>query len=231
MKGQRRPSSLSCRTRGLVQSAGLSSPPTWRRIAVSSFIAFHLSALAWWNLGVIDYRTAHARRPGDWYAKLQGAAETVDPSGTVRDTLVAYMRGTGMWQRWILFGPDAPHATGHVQVWGIVGFDAAGQPVVDPEPLHDSLDPNVTDHTRLIGNPPCGFDRSDHPLAVYIRRAFAQMHAREAAAARGTIYVGVQLSCLTRPLPPPGEDPDGPQPVPDILWAGPVDASSKQGPR
>ncbi len=53
------------------------------------------------------------------------------------------------------------------------------------------------------------------------------MHAREAAAARGRSYVGVQLVCLTRALPEPGDDAEDLPWVPEVLWAGPVQTAGE----
>ena len=106
---------------------------TMRKVAISTFICVHLLALAWWNFGVIDYR------PDGW-TQLRAGVDAVDRGGRIRAGLETYMRATGLWQRWVMFGPDVPHQTARVEVHGITGFDAQGRPILDPELLYTSDD-------------------------------------------------------------------------------------------
>ena len=201
---------------------------TMRKVAISTFICVHLLALAWWNFGVIDYR------PPDGWSQLRAGADAVDRRGRIRAGLETYMRAMGLWQRWVMFGPDVPHQTARVEVHGITGFDAQGRPILDPELLYTSDDAPITAINQMIGNPPCGWDRGANPKSVYLRGAFAQHRAAEVGEARGVAYVGVQLLCVLRDLEPPGElppeDPDALAWRIEPLWAGPV-VTTRGGPR
>lgn len=200
---------------------------TTRKVAISTFICAHLLALAWWNLGVIDYRPpALAPAQGDGWTKLRAGVDAVDRRGAARALAKTYMRATGLWQRWIMFGPDVPHETGHVEVHGIVGFDARRRPILDPDPIRDGESATIADINQMIGNPPCGWDRSARPQAVFLRGAYARFLAAEASRARARDYVGVQLLCVLRTLEAPGELPpedlDALQWRVEALWAGPL---------
>ncbi len=153
---------------------------------------------------------------------MHEAADVVDSSGNVRAFFAGYVRVAALFQQWVLFGPDAPHETGRIEVRGITGFDIAGQPIVDPNPLHATEDGTLTDQTQMIGNPPCGWSRSDSSRAVFLRASYAKFHASVAAQDRGIAYVGVQFLCMVRPIHQPDEDPESVPWRTEVLWAGPV---------
>lgn len=159
---------------------------------------------------------------GDGWTRMHEAADVVDGSGQVRGLLTGYIRVAALFQQWVLFGPDAPHETGRIEVRGITGFDAAGKPIVDPDPLHETLDAGLTDETQMIGNPPCGWSRADSSRATFLRASYAKFHAVVAAKERGIDYVGVQFLCMVRPIHRPGEDPEAIEWRTEVLWAGPV---------
>ncbi len=187
-----------------------------RDVAVSAFVVLHVAALVWWNLGVVEYRSGPPM-PGDAaIERTREAVAWVDRGGLARAALTAYVRATGLWQSWVLFGPDVPHETGRVELLGVAGFDREGRPVVDPTPLRTSDDPTITERTQIIGNPPCGWARDDRPLGVFLRASWARWHARQAPQR----YVGAQLVCRVRPVA-------GGEETTELLWAGPLD----EGPR
>jgi hypothetical protein len=188
---------------------------------VSAFVVVHVAALAWWNLGEIDY----VGRDGA-VGRFRGAVAVLDAIGVVRDALAGYVRATGLWQSWVLFGPDAPHETGVLELSGIEGFDGTGAPLVDPDPLWTSEDADITVHTQMIGNPPCGWDRSDRPLAIHLRGAWARWHATRLARARGRSYVGAELVCRVRTLPGPDAATDATTTRVELLWAGQLEGAA-----
>lgn len=195
--------------------------PAWRSYATSAFIVFHLAAIAWWNLGVIPYRPEHLATDGDVWNQIKGGADAVDSQHYVRGTLEGYMRGAALWQQWILFGPDAPHEAGRVELFGIVAFDEHGRPVLDPKPIRTSEDPTIAERTQMIGNPACGWEQgSANPLASFLQGSYARYHARQAQRERGTTYIGVELRCSKRKIHQPGQDPHEHTWVPTLLWAG-----------
>ncbi len=153
---------------------------------------------------------------------MHEVADAVDRQRRIRGMLDAYIRVGALFQQWILFGPDAPHESGRIEVWGVTGFDAAQQPIVDPRPLHVTEAPDLTDTTQMIGNPPCGWSRADSPKATFLRASYAQFHLAEAARERGVDYVGVQFLCLHRPVHEPGADPEALPWTTEVLWAGPA---------
>jgi hypothetical protein len=196
--------------------------PRWRRGLVSIFVVFHLVALLWWNCGVVQYRPAELARPDDAFSRFRAGAEVVDPSGGARSTLEAYMRGSGLWQRWILFGPDAPHETGRFEVFGVEAVGPDGAPELDPDPVHTSDSRELLDHTQLIGLVPCGFPLQDDPRATFLRASYAAYHVREGASRRGVQYVGAHFVCHVRELPTPDRvDEEFPWRT-IVLWSGPL---------
>lgn len=198
-------------------------PGRARRFAITAFAAVHVSALLWWNFGMVPLRPRDQEPAGgDGWTRMQDAAETVDRSGHIRGFLSGYIRVSALFQQWILFGPDAPHETGRIEVRGITGFDIAGQPIFDPDPLRATEDGGLTDETQMIGNPPCGWSRADSPRATFLRASYAKFHASLAAEERGIDYVGVQLLCMVRAIHQPGEDPETLPWRTEVLWAGPV---------
>lgn len=198
-----------------------------RRFAISAFAAVHVIALLWWNFGMVQLRPRDQEpASGDGWTRMHEAADVVDASGRVRGFLTGYIRVTALFQQWVLFGPDAPHETGRIEVRGITGFDIAGQPIVDPEPLHATETGALTDETQMIGNPPCGWSRSNSPRATFLRASYAKFHALAASQERGVAYVGVQFLCMVRPIHQPGEDPEAIEWRTEVLWAGPVSADA-----
>ena len=196
-----------------------------RNVAVSGFVVLHLCALVWWNVGEVEYTAPGSTSPHPAVQRFRDGVDVIDPGEVIRSTLAAYVRGTGLWQRWVLFGPDAPHETGIVELHGIERFDRSGQPVLDPVPVRTTQEPDITERTQLIGNPPCGWDRSEHPLAVLLRGSYARFHAARTAAERGRSWVGAQLTCRVRTLPPPGEPEGEPRWTTELLWAGPIEGA------
>lgn len=179
-------------------------------------------ALTWWNCGVVDHRPTHLARADDPFSQFRDGARALDPGGTLRSSLEAYVRGAGLWQQWVLFGPDAPHFVGRVELLGITGFDQRRNPVLDPEPLRTDADFEITERTQFIGNPPCGWTLGADPKAVFLRASYARYHGARARARRGRDYVGVQFLCRTRPVHRPGEEPERFSWSTDVLWAGPL---------
>ncbi len=189
---------------------------------MSAFVLFHLLAIAWWNLTMIHYRPPEQARPDDVWSGFDRFAHSSAATEGLGTVVRAYVRGTGLWQQWVLFGPDAPHVSYRIEVHGITGFDPQGRPVFDEDALFTSDRPSITERTQLIGNPPCGFEMGADPKATFLRASFAQFHAREAGRERGTEYLGVQLRCLQRPVHEPGGDPEAEDWSVLVLWAGPV---------
>lgn len=191
-----------------------------RDLAVSGFVVLHLLALAWWNVGVIEYRVQP--RDEDVISRVRAAVAWLDRAGWLRDGLDGYMRAAGLWQSWILFGPDAPHQTGVVELFGIESIDELGRPVVDPTPLRTTEDPVITERTQLIGNPPCGWTRGDDPRVTFLRGSYARWHAAHSERP----YIGAQLVCRTRPIALPGEPSDEAW-TRELLWAGPLQGTTR----
>ncbi len=203
--------------------ADVSSPGRARRFAISAFVVVHVVAVVWWNFGIVQLRPAQQEPPGgDGWTRVQEAADAVDGARRIRGALDGYIRVTALFQQWVLFGPDAPHDTGRIEVRGVTGFDAQRQPILDPRPLHASEEPDLTDTTQMIGNPPCGWSRAQSPKATFLRASFAQFHAAEATRERGVDYVGVQFVCLHRSVHQPGQDPQDIPWTTEVLWAGPI---------
>lgn len=193
-----------------------------RRAAIAAFCAVHIAALTWWNLGVVTLD-----HDGTQQASLRSAAEAVDPARWVRGPLEAYVRATGLWQQWVLFAPDAPHRTGAFSLHAIErGPD--GHLVVDPRPFLAADRERVFDRTRMIGQPPCGFQPGDAPTLQVLRGAYATWHAARFAELTGRPLAGVELRCTTRPLPAPGAGTESGPPEVTVLWAGPL--SPAEGP-
>ncbi len=204
-------------------------PGRARRIAITAFAAFHVSALLWWNFGIVPLRPQDQEPAGgDGWTRMREAANTVDRSGRVRGALTGYIRVAALFQQWVLFGPDAPHETGRIELRGILGFDLAGQPIVDATPIRASESGGLTDQTQMIGNPPCGWSRADSSRATFLRASYAKFHASRAARERGVDYVGVQFLCMVRPIHQPGEDPETIEWRTEVLWAGPVGSTPVQ---
>ncbi|MBV1857234.1 MAG: hypothetical protein KUG77_02400 [Nannocystaceae bacterium] len=212
----------------------MSPPGRARRLAITAFSVFHVSALLWWNFGMVQLRPQAQEPPeGDGWTRMHEAVDTVDGSGRVRGVLTGYIRVSALFQQWVLFGPDAPHETGRIEVRGITGFDSSGEPILDPHPLHATEGGELTDTTQMIGNPPCGWSRAGSARATFLRASYAKFHASVAAKERGIDYVGVQFLCMVRPIHRPGEDPEGLAWRTEVLWAGPVASTNipPSGPR
>ena len=232
-----RPSSASQATREDARGAALALIPSTpvrattplQRGLVSAFVVFHLLAIAWWNLTMINYRPPEQARPDDFWSRFGAFAEGSPATRATGKVFRSYIRGSALWQQWVLFGPDAPHVTYRTEVLGITGFDAQGRPIFDEELLYNSDDPTITERTQLIGNPPCGFELGADPKSTFLRASFAQYHAREVGKERGVDYLGVQLRCLQRPIHRPGEDPEDHDWTVLVLWAGPV-GEPQEGP-
>ncbi len=198
-------------------------PGRARRFAITAFAAVHVIALLWWNFGMVQLRPRDQEpTQGDGWTRMHEVADVVDGSGNIRGFLTGYVRVAALFQQWVLFGPNAPHETGRIEVRGITGFDIAGQPILDPDVLHATEDGGLTDETQMIGNPPCGWSRSDSSRATFLRASYAKFHASVAAEERGVEYIGVQFLCMVRPIHQPGEDPEAIEWRTEVLWAGPV---------
>jgi hypothetical protein len=196
-------------------------PAVWttaiRRGLISCFIIFHLTALAWWNFGRTSYATTEEN--DEFQLAILAVADQIDASSAVRSVLKGYIRSSGLWQVWILFGPDAPHYTGRVEIHGIESFDSAGRPVLDPTPIWTDSAPTLTERTRMIGAPPCGWDATASPAERFLREQFARYKGR--LADPEAKYEGLQMTCARWALPSSPGEPIG-APGFEVLWAGPL---------
>lgn len=196
-------------------------PSRLRRTLISCFVVFHVSALCWWNVGVMEY--SPAPREDDAWRRIRAVVASVDPTGAVRGVLREYMRFTGLWQIWIMFGPNAPHETGLLEIRGIDRYDADGAPIYDPVPIQGVHDVDPLDESRRIGLQPCAWRLDDTPRWVKVRAAYAHYHLEEAERARGKTYAGVEFVCYVRKLPAPrNPEPEAETWKQLVLWGGPV---------
>lgn len=192
-----------------------------RRALISIFVVFHVSALAWWHVGVMEY----SPRPGegDAWRRIRAAVAVADPSGVVRDVLREYVWLTALWQLWIMFGPNAPHETGLLEIRGIERYGPGDARVYDPVPILgvDEVDP--LDNSRRIGLQPCAWRLDDETRWAYARGAYAHYHLEQAERERDKRYAGVEFVCYIRRLPAPQHPDPEPEPWQQlVIWGGPV---------
>jgi hypothetical protein len=196
-------------------------PRRWQRAAISAFAVFHVTALLWWNIGVVEYVPEERRRPADLWQRARGAVAAADPAGLVRSLLTEYVRATGLWQMWVLFGPDAPHETALLEILGITGVDDEGRPSIDPTPIWSVRQQDTLDHSQAIGLT-CGWRDDDEPRWNYLRRAYAHFRTEEAERARNKRYERIQFVCHLREVRLPGDtSPESWRKV--AFYDGPVD--------
>lgn len=192
-----------------------------RRALISSFVVFHVSALGWWHVGVMEY--SPRPREDDAWRRIRAAVASVDPSGAVRDVLREYVRFTALWQLWIMFGPNAPKETSLLEIRGIERYEPGGARVYDPVPILRVDEVTPLDNSRRIGLQPCSFRLDDETRWAYVRGAYAHYHLERAEQARGKRYAGVELVCYIRRLPPPQHpEPDAAPWEQLVIWGGPV---------
>jgi hypothetical protein len=193
----------------------------WKRWVISAFVVFHVASLCWWHLGVVEYVPEEQRREDDFWRRARAVVAAVDVLN-LRSVLTEYVRLSGNWQIFIMFGPDSPHDTHLIEVLASKRVDAGGRPMIDPRPVWSVHQRDVLDFTQAIGLL-CSWRTDDTRRWRYIRKAYAHFRTEEAERARGETYTGIHFACHLKQVQLPGyTGPEAPWRKLE-LYDGPID--------
>jgi hypothetical protein len=196
---------------------------TRRAVAVSAFCCFHAAAILWWNVVTMrppDPSAQQASGVSEAWAKGRERVRGSAVGHVLDRALSGYVRATTTWQNWYLFAPDPPLYAPRIQIYGIRRVREGVE--MDPRPLFELDDVDLDDQRLLLARPPCGFEVSDDPRAIYLRGAWTRHVLRERVHAVG--YVGARTVCRLWALPMPSEERGAFAGTPEdlVLWEGPL---------
>ncbi|HUP56510.1 MAG TPA: hypothetical protein VM598_03590 [Bdellovibrionota bacterium] len=201
------------------------------RVAITAFVALHVSAMAWWLIPANgyprDYRSAELPA---WITRAEQAVFEWkrDSYGTIlAPVFERYIFITATWQKWWLFAPNPMQIHDWITVKAVIDWKQpdplrgpagskaepwgdARQPVYDEEPLYKSyegdLDGRMKGTARGYSHDPklvenLASGNWDRPLA-----SFAEYFGRVYRTKTGKRPLGIHVILNRGRIPPPYQD-------------------------